>query len=161
MEEPLPAETARYSRYYSLLESFFTSKEKVVVDVGCSKGGFLAYLKEKGCNNLIALSSILICAEYARKNHGLQILSGSANTIPLPDRRSTFSFIVTFWSILKYLCQILKEMHRVLKDDGIVFIEIPNAVHYTDAKMFDFFYWFRNAGTHQSFRRRTSYNVHG
>ena len=137
-----PADISRYARYYGLLEPYLAPKNKNIVDIGCSKGGFLAFLRTKGLVNLTGIELDPICAEYARKTHNLQILSGSANTVPLPNNSVD---ILIFSHVLEHVddpAHVLEETRRILKEDGVVFVEVPNALHYADAKMFDYFYWF-------------------
>lgn len=137
-----PADLARYARYYSLLAPYANPKDKVVVDIGCSKGGLLAFLRTKGLSNVCGIELDPICAEYARITHGLKILSGSANSVPLPDESAD---ILIYSHVLEHLAdpaQALKEAQRILMLDGFVFVEVPNALHYTDSKMFDYFHWF-------------------
>ncbi len=137
-----PADVTRYERYYRLLEPFLANRDVAVVDIGCSKGGFLASLRDKGLSNLRGIELDPICAEYARTTHGLEILSGSANSVPLSDGEAD---VLVYSHVLEHLDdpdQVLRETKRVLKEDGIVFIEVPDALHYADAKMFDYFHWF-------------------
>jgi SAM-dependent methyltransferase len=137
-----PADLARYARYYSLLEHYVTPNDKAVVDIGCSKGGLLAFLRTKGLSNLRGIELDSICADYARKTHGLQILCGSANSVPLPDKSTD---ILIYSHVLEHVddpAHVLAEALRILKDDGVILIEVPNALRYADAKMFDYFHWF-------------------
>jgi SAM-dependent methyltransferase len=137
-----PADVARYERYYRLLEPFIGDRNLKVVDVGCSKGGFLAYLREQGLRNLRGVELDPICAEYARVTHGLEVLGGSANSVPIGDKEAD---VLIYSHVLEHLedpGHVLREAQRILKDDGIIFIEVPDALHYADAKMFDYFHWF-------------------
>jgi len=62
--------------------------------------------------------------------------------VPLPDKSAD---ILIYSHVLEHVedpAHVLEEARRILKDDGVVFIEVPNALHYADAKMFDYFYWF-------------------
>ncbi|UTG92336.1 class I SAM-dependent methyltransferase [Geobacter sulfurreducens] len=137
-----PADLARYERYYQLLKPYLAGRERCIVDVGCSKGGFLAFLRQKGQSQVLGVELDPICASYARSNHGLDVLDGSANAIPLPDGKAD---ILIYSHVLEHLddpSRALAETRRVLTNDGIVFIEVPDALHYAEAKLFDFFHWF-------------------
>lgn len=137
-----PADLARYERYYQLLKPHLAGREGCIVDVGCSKGGFLAFLRQQGLSRVLGVELDPICAGYARSTHGLDVLDGSANAIPLPDGKAD---ILIYSHVLEHLddpSRALAETRRVLKDDGIVFIEVPDALHYAEAKLFDFFHWF-------------------
>lgn len=136
-----PADLERYSRYYSLMEPHITSKDAKIIDVGCSKGGFLNFLRSKGFHDLTGVELDPICAEYARKNHQLTVLEGSASSLPLAGKSSD---VLTYSHVLEHIenpLKILEEARRVLKDDGLLFIEVPNALSYDKAKLFDYYYW--------------------
>lgn len=99
-----------------------------VLDVGCGTGeyvlragklGFSAY----GVEPAEAMRNVAI-----EKNPGSTILDGVATALPFPD--DTFDLVICI-EVLRYLHrsdnrQALREMHRVLKPGGIMFLTTVN-----------------------------------
>ena len=56
----------RYESVYSLLKRYHRDKTAETVDIGSGKGGFLAFLKKMGYENLIAVEVLPECVEFIR-----------------------------------------------------------------------------------------------
>lgn len=98
----------------------------LVLDVGCSYGGFLRALAEdRACAGLgIDLDDGAI--EQAVQSDLLQFKVSEIAT--LDDVPSQYNWI-TFWESLEHHTQpveALKKAHHLLKDDGICCVEVPN-----------------------------------
>jgi SAM-dependent methyltransferase len=136
-----PADLNRYNKYIEILDSISISKEASITDVGCAKGGFLAFLKQHGFSNLKGVEIDQKCVEYARNHFELDVATGTVTSLPYNDGSID---LLIYNHVLEHLYDpllALAEANRVLKDDGIVFVEVPNADRYEDGRIFDF-YWF-------------------
>lgn len=136
-----PADLDRYKKYMDILDSISISKDTAIVDVGCAKGGFLAFLHQYGFSNLNGIEIDPKCVEYARTHYGLKVSESTVNSLPFDD--SSMELLI-YNHVLEHLhdpLRALAEAGRVLKDDGIVFVEVPNAGRYVDGRIFDY-YWF-------------------
>jgi len=95
-----------------------------VLDVGCATGTLLAFLRDRGWN--VKGVEISPAAEYACNVRQLD-----ARNIPLEEIAfPSGSFNVVLAShLIEHLNEpfsFLKEVHRILKDDGQIFITTPN-----------------------------------
>jgi len=136
-----PADVQRYSNYLKFLEPVLSSKDIFIADVGCAKGGFLAFLKDNGLTRLSGIEVDPKCVEYARNNFGLNVENGSLHSLPFDNGKLD---LLIYNHVLEHLydpLEAIKEAKRVLKDDGIIFIEVPNAPKYSEGRIFDYF-WF-------------------
>lgn len=95
-----------------------------LLDIGCGTGNFLLEMKNRGydvCGIDISPQACKIA-----RNKGLKIYNGDLKKHHFPGK----SFdIVTLWHVFEHLynpSDILKEIGRILKDDGILIIETPN-----------------------------------
>jgi 2-polyprenyl-3-methyl-5-hydroxy-6-metoxy-1,4-benzoquinol methylase len=136
-----PADLNRYKQYIDILDWISITKEAAIVDVGCAKGGFLLFLKQHGFSHLNGVEIDHKCVEYARRHYELNVSTGTVNCLP---RDNGSMDLLIYNHVLEHLYDpllALAEAKRVLKDDGILFVEVPNAGRYEDGRIFDF-YWF-------------------
>jgi 2-polyprenyl-3-methyl-5-hydroxy-6-metoxy-1,4-benzoquinol methylase len=95
-----------------------------VLDIGCATGTLLAFLRDRGWD--VKGVEISPAAEYARNARQLDV-----QNIPLEEIAfSSGSFDIVLAShLIEHLndpFSFLKEAHRILKDDGKIFITTPN-----------------------------------
>lgn len=98
-----------------------------LLDVGCGGGDFARSLKRRGVKEVYGVETELRACEIAR-----QLLDGaicgSIETIELPWPDGFFDCIV-FGDVLEHLYDptaVLRKVSRVLAEDGIILMSIPN-----------------------------------
>jgi len=95
-----------------------------LLDVGCGAGDRLDIFRRLGFDTYgIEPSS---SAEYARRHLGLNVKQGDLFEANYPD---SFFDIITLYNVLEHTHnpqKIIEELHRILKEDGIVAIQVPN-----------------------------------
>ena len=121
----------------------FTSVGKIL-DIGCGKGEFLAVAKEKGWQ-VYGVEPSLQFADYASKKMGIKIERQELGNTNFPD---AFFDAITLNMVLEHLDNpktTIKEIKRILKEGGVLFIEVPN----TDSlmlKLASFYFKFTGRG---------------
>lgn len=99
-----------------------------LLDVGCATGEFLAHMRRQGAWQVCGVEINPAVAETARQRHGLEVFAGSLQEARYPA--ATFD-VVTLGDVLEHMhdpAALLREIARILKDDGIVVIRVPNLV---------------------------------
>lgn len=104
-----------------------------VLDIGCGKGEYLKELQIKNWETYgidISPSAAKECKKY-----GLKIFVGELIEATFPDGH--FDAITMRHSIehMHQPSEVLMEIHRILKDNGILLIEVPN-INSIEAKIF-------------------------
>jgi len=122
-----------------------------LLDVGCGCGFFLKLAQETGWDAIgVDLNPKAIA--YAKERLRVNALLRDLRDVHFPD--GSFD-LVTLWNVLDYTpdpLDFLLEIHRVLKDDGRVFIRTPNAVwQYLSFRMTNFL---RRVGLRKVFDER-------
>lgn len=96
-----------------------------LLDVGCGEGLFLHLAQKDGWETKgIEISSHAV--SYGRENFGLDIIKGELPEAGFPA--DTFD-AVTMWHVLEHTVNpyvVLKETRRVIKDDGVFILAVPN-----------------------------------
>lgn len=97
-----------------------------LLDIGCATGVFLDIAKKRGWDvRGVELSAW--AGGYAREKFGLNVFTGDLADAAFPD--ASFD-VVTAWDVFEHLADpvaFLKEVRRVLKPGGTLFIE---TIHY-------------------------------
>ena len=95
----------------------------IVLDVGCGDGDFLAFLQRHGWKGVGTEYSPDACALARRK--GVRVIQGELREAALPPDSLD---VVTLWHVLEHLPQpleALQEVHRLLRGDGLLVVEVP------------------------------------
>lgn len=101
------------------------NKGSKILDVGCGRGDILYLCKRSGFETYgIELSEK--AARNARIEYGLDVYQGSLFEI---DFGPNYFDAITFYHVFEHLpdsLRVLKKANRMLKDEGILVIQIPN-----------------------------------
>lgn len=110
----------------NLINDLKKTEGKRLLDIGCGYGFFLHEMTQRGWHvEGIEVSST--GREYARKNLGLAIHSKLLENINFPD--ASFD-VVTLFYVIEHVHdpgKILREVHRILKPDGMVLLRWPHS----------------------------------
>ncbi|MFC1698997.1 class I SAM-dependent methyltransferase [Candidatus Omnitrophota bacterium] len=119
--------TEKRLRFYkTILEGIerFTKKGKLL-DVGCGRGELLHLAQKRGwqaCGAEISPSF----AEYARGRFGLNVRVGEVKDLRFPDQEFDAISLVGVLQHTYNPKDLLSELNRILKKDGVLFIEAMN-----------------------------------
>jgi 2-polyprenyl-3-methyl-5-hydroxy-6-metoxy-1,4-benzoquinol methylase len=96
-----------------------------ILDFGSGWGFFLAVAKERSWVTY-GLEPLSPCAVYARATFGLNIITDTLreNTFP-----SDFFDVITSFQVFEHLPnpkEDIQHLHKMLRQDGIILIEVPN-----------------------------------
>lgn len=96
-----------------------------ILDVGCGVGHFLNGMKRRGWQTFgIEVSEG--AAAYAGERFGLEVHVGELEEAEFP---ATYFDAITLWHVLEHLhdpLATLMEINRLLKEDGLLVLAIPN-----------------------------------
>ena len=96
-----------------------------VIDIGCGRGEFLAYLQKKGFV-VHGLEPGDEAARQGKEEYGLDIIHGTLGSAKLPD---SYFDAATLWHVLEHLpdpLAALTEVRGALKPGGRLFIAVPD-----------------------------------
>ncbi len=96
-----------------------------LLDVGFGSGTFLRLAKEHGFQVTGTEISKYAC-RYVKDTYGIEVFRGDLEEARFPSSRFD---VVTLWHALEHLPDpkaALKEIHRILKKDGLLVVAVPN-----------------------------------
>ncbi|MEA2019850.1 MAG: class I SAM-dependent methyltransferase [Campylobacterota bacterium] len=105
-----------------------------IADIGCGRGGFLLWLEKNDwkakCFGVdVDYKSI---PEDDEVKLGVNFIKGSATSLPFEDDTQV---LLSYFHVLEHIKDIdlvLSESNRVLKDNGYILIEVPDASRYDE-----------------------------
>ena len=106
-----------------------------MLDVGCATGSFLDCMRKRGNWQISGVEVNQEAARYARERFSLDVFAGELLEANCPAHHFD---VVTLWHVLEHLhspLDTLMEISRILKDDGALFLSVPNSDSY-DARVF-------------------------
>lgn len=106
-----------------------------LLDVGCASGVFLNSMKALETWVIKGVEPNAQVAEYARRKYGLDVVTGTLEKARFPQG---YFDCVTMWDVLEHVhspLDTLLEINRILKDDGILLVRVPNLASW-DARLF-------------------------
>lgn len=123
---------ARVERIKAFLKTqpFFQSKkERSVMDVGAGMGVFLYKFLEEGWKGTAVDLEPNSCAFMRKALKGVDVLEGRLQDFP---RKKKYD-LITFNRVLEHISDqfpVLRAAHDFLADDGILYLELPDALSY-------------------------------
>lgn len=119
-----PEARIRYERRFNFLARFVKSGD--ILDVGAGRGEFLHYAKKTGKWQCSGTETSRYAVEFAKEEFGIVLSIGQLEDLKYPDNHFE---AVSFWHALEHLpypSRAIKEAARILKDNGFLFIAVPN-----------------------------------
>jgi len=112
----------KFNRWYIPIEKFL-KPEQTIVEIGCGKGEFLSYLKEKKFKNLFGFDILNINKEFIKR------IDVEKDIIPFKNESVDVVLMVEVIEHLINPYHILREIRRILKKEGVLIISTHNQVN--------------------------------
>lgn len=118
-------EFCRTDGLMSIFEKFLP-KNGLILEAGCGLGKWVIYFRRKGFK-IIGLDNSLSClAQIKRYDKDTQIIAGKVESLPIKDNSLSAYISLGVIEHFEEGPQIaLRDARRVLKKDGIIFVEVP------------------------------------
>mgnify|MGYP001609226037 FL=1 len=125
---------------YKFAEEFV--KDKTVLDLACGEG-YGSFLLAGSARKVVGVDiseETIERASFKYKKNNLEFIQGSMTSIPVAGEK-IFDIIVCFEAVehIKEHEQLLKEVKRLLKDEGIFIISTPNTYIYSQKPGYNVF----------------------
>lgn len=101
-----------------------------ILEMGCAKGGLCKFLVEKGYKNIIAIEPSIECVKIA-KNNNIDCINGNS-FINDESLKNKFDLIILS-EVAEHIFDFnlaIENLKTMLKEDGLLYIEVPDANNY-------------------------------
>ena len=125
-------ETNHYFEHILSIISSFIANNGKIYDVAGAWGELDKFLSDKGFNDIIVIDPNENCIKTA-KNKGLSVSQCSSSD--MNERLHEKCDMIILNHTLEHILDVksaFENMDRLLKDNGYIFIEVPNALSYVD-----------------------------
>lgn len=113
-------------------------KDKNILEVGCGRGDMICKLNESRSRAAIDPSERAITFALQREPGLIDFRVGFAEKLDFDDNTFDFTYSLEVIEHVKEYKEMVKEMVRVTKTGGLIFIQTPN---YPIKRVYDFIYW--------------------
>jgi len=125
---------ARFRIIADSLQEFLPSVQARILDVGCSTGGLLAILKERGFVNVLGLDPSPVCAETARRLYGIRVLPHTLADVGATEGKFDFVILIGVLEHVRGLSALLEQVGTLLAPSGQVYVEVPDATSFLQSR---------------------------
>jgi len=137
----------RFEKTASEIEKVIKNKKSAILDVGCANGGLINALKSLDYTNLSAMDPSPKCVSYVRKKYNIEAFCGEISTLKmqLKDKsiRNRFDCLILA-NVFEHILDLqvtMKNLSLLLKKDGHIYVEVPDASRYIDYFSVPFYYF--------------------
>ncbi len=119
-----------------------------ILEVGCGAGGICQALKELGGCFVKGIDIGKEYIDYGRERYGLDLIDGKLSTDI--DPYNNFD-IVVYSHVFEHLLNFHSELNaikKILKEDGLLYIEVPGIFNIAHSYKSDFLLYLQNAHTY-------------
>jgi SAM-dependent methyltransferase len=111
-------------------------KKTSILDVGCHTASLLSLLKKKGYRNIEGLDMSKYASSIAKQRHGIKVTVGSIfDDLDLGD----FDLLI-LTHVLEHVIDLprfVKQLAKYLNEDGLLYVEVPDALQFILAEADD------------------------
>jgi 2-polyprenyl-3-methyl-5-hydroxy-6-metoxy-1,4-benzoquinol methylase len=96
-----------------------------LLDLGCAVGVFLSMAKQEGWD-VVGVDISEYAAARARERCQTEVYAGELVDVHFDE--ASFD-VITMWDVVEHFAhpqRVLQEVHRILKDDGLILLDTPN-----------------------------------
>ena len=125
-----PEDEWRLRQVANSLRSFIPSPDTRILEIGCSNGRLLGFLKSDGFKNVFGLDPAPDSAESARKLYEVEVLTGSIFDAPVREHEYDFVILLEVLEHIRDTAVAVAALRRFLSNTGMVYIDVPDATQF-------------------------------
>lgn len=127
-----------FNKLYQLIRNYTISRKKSLIrrfvsrgtllDIGCGTGEFLNHMRSKNWE-VKGIEPGDSARKFAVSNYNLEVKPEAS----LSEIANNSFDVITLWHVLEHVHELdkrVKELNRIIKPDGVVFIAVPNCTSY-------------------------------
>lgn len=141
--EGLKNDERKLERTADDISSVIKDKSAKILDVGCAEGDLLLELKNRGYKNLKGLDPSQSCVSHITKEHKIDANIGGLFSLTSIFKENEFDCVI-LTHVLEHiydLAMAIQNIYFILKEDGILYLEVPDASRYLKYYIVPFYYF--------------------
>lgn len=135
----------RLRDFAKMISEYFPDRSMAILDVGCANGGLLLELRKLGYANLMGLDISAVCVQNVRQQ-GIPAVQGTITSQKAKlDHVKPLSFeLIILTGVLEHIYALDRAAEFIshnLKEQGHVFLRVPDAAKYSVNYTVPFYYF--------------------
>jgi SAM-dependent methyltransferase len=124
------SDRARFEATAAMLQPHLSPGDSIL-DIGCATGALLAELRERGLAQVTGLDPSPVCAASARRVYDIPVLVGTLAEVAVEE---PFDLVILVGVLehVRDLAPMLAQVGPLLRPGGLAFVEVPDALQFTD-----------------------------
>jgi hypothetical protein len=125
----------------NIIQRILPFKSAKILDMGCANGGLLKVLNNLGYQNVIGVDPSETCIKHI-ESCGIKCIKGDIFSQSFQDLSTTFDCII-LTHVLEHIYDLntaIENLSSKLNDNGVLYIEVPDASHYSDFFIVPYYY---------------------
>jgi SAM-dependent methyltransferase len=110
----------------------FLSPQSKILEIGCATGKMLSLLKEKGDFEVTGVDPSPVCADTAKRLHGISVYNYNLWNLPIPEQKFDCVILSAVLEHIRDLNRAIEKITALLSVDGLLEIEVPDASRYAE-----------------------------
>lgn len=132
-----------FDRIFSAVEPYINSRSRIL-DLGCGVGEFSEFMAGKGYKNITAVdisATNITAARQAGVNASVGNAAATGGFLDMPGQK--FDLIVFSHTVehIINMHQAMQNVKEILSENGVLFIEVPDASEYASVEMPPYFFF--------------------
>jgi SAM-dependent methyltransferase len=127
-----PEDRARLKATATAIADAFPCRDVRILDFGCAGGGLLRELQDRGFQNLHGIDPSPACVEQVRTATGLAAEAGSIFAVPAGLGQFDCVILTHVLEHVEDIAGALTNLRGLLKPEGLLHLEVPDAMRYAD-----------------------------
>lgn len=123
---------------------FIPDTQSSIIDIGCANGGVLSALQNMGYKELTGLDPSRACINYIKQRYNISraIVGGIfSQNDELVQEKFDCAILSGVIEHIYNIKQAILNIRNLLKTDGILYLEAPDASHYSDHDVVPYYYF--------------------
>ena len=119
-----------FTKVVDYIVPYLSGKKVSILDVGCSTGSLLSVFKKKGFKNIRGLDPSLYCVKSVRRLYKIKAVKANISSYKTKNKYD----LIILSATLEHLADFNSSMAKIrglLKDNGLLFIEVPDAERFS------------------------------
>jgi SAM-dependent methyltransferase len=125
------ADRDRHDFVAGLIARWLPDRQARCVDIGCSNGGLLSALRNRGYEHVFGVDPSAACCEAARRLYGVDVRKGTIASFPRFEKPFDLAVLTGVLEHLRDHVPLMRRLLKILAPGAHVLIGVPDATLFT------------------------------
>ncbi len=120
-------DTLRFNQIADHILASIADKNLRIIDIGCSRGGLLAQLRQRDFHNISGLDPAPSCAKFVHELYNVPVATGTMLNNDLGEHNFDLVILIGVLEHVPNLKDAMQRLQKITSDNAYVVAEVPDA----------------------------------